>query len=412
VLFIDLDNFKNINDSLGHDVGDILLKQATERLQRCVRDSDTLARLGGDEFIAVLADVQLQEINTVAARIVDFLRASFRINDNSLFVSASIGISIFPEDGDDSVSLLKSADTAMYRAKERGRNQYQFFADEMKVIALQRMTLETGLRVALDAGHLRMAYQPKVDIRSGEIVGAEALLRWRDPSLGEISPVVFIPVAEASGLMEPIGCRVFEMVLAQIAEWRDAGIVVPRIAINVSAYQLRDAEFAKKVAGWLAIAGVPASSIGVELTESALMERIEVVREMLVRLEQMGVMLSVDDFGTGYSSLAYLRKLPIHELKVDRSFVNGIAEQPDDRSIAKAVIDMAHALGLRVVAEGVETRAQLEVLEADGCEIAQGFMFYRPLSPDDFRDALAASGKLLARGFAPAPVEEAEESRR
>jgi two-component system CheB/CheR fusion protein len=391
VLFIDLDHFKNINDSLGHDVGDVLLKQATERLQRCVRDSDTLARLGGDEFVAVLVDVELEEVNTVAGRIVDFLGASFHVNDQNLFVSASIGISIFPEDGDDSVSLLKSADTAMYRAKGRGRNQYQFFADEMKVVALQRMTLETGLRLALDAGHLRMVYQPKIDIRTREIVGAEALLRWHDPTLGEISPANFIPIAEGCGLMGLIGCRVFDLVLTQIASWRRDGFDVPRIAINVSAHQLRDTNFVGQLDGWMKAVGVPSTCIGVELTESALMERIDVVREMLMQLEQMGITLSVDDFGTGYSSLSYLRKLPIHELKVDRSFVDGIADEPDDRSIAKTVIDMAHALGLRVVAEGVETEAQLEVLQLEGCDIAQGYLFHHPLSPEDFAKALVAS---------------------
>jgi two-component system CheB/CheR fusion protein len=395
VLFIDLDNFKNINDSLGHDVGDLLLVQATERLQQCLRDADTLARLGGDEFVALLSDIELDEVNTVAGRIVDFLAASFRINGSNLYVSASIGISIFPEDGEDSISLLKNADTAMYRAKERGRNQYQFFADEMKVIALQRMTLESGLRAALDAEHLRMVYQPKVDIRTGAIVGAEALLRWNDPILGEVSPAKFIPVAEGCGLISAVGARVFKLVLTQIATWRIEGLTLPYIAINVSAHQLRDVKFVDKVTSWLRSAGVPAECIGIEITESALMERIDVVREMLVTLEEMGVRLSIDDFGTGYSSLAYLRKLPIHELKVDRSFVDGIANEPDDRSIAKTIIDMGHALGLRVVAEGVEDEAQLNVLKAEGCDVAQGYLFHRPLSVEDFRRLLAAPGKIV-----------------
>ncbi len=392
LLFIDLDNFKNINDTLGHDLGDLLLKQAAERLQSCVRDADTLARLGGDEFVAVLSDVSMEEITSVASRIVDFLSASFHINGNSLFVSASIGISVFPDDGDDSMSLIKCADTAMYRAKERGRNQYQFFVDEMKVLALQRMTLETGLRLALDAGLLRMLFQPKLDIRSGAVVGAEALLRWRDAHLGEVSPSQFIPVAEGSGLMVLIGNTVFRMVLKQIAAWLATGLEIPRIAINVSAHQLRDGDFVEKVAGWLEESGVPASYIGVELTESALMERIDVVRDMLVELGLMGISLSVDDFGTGYSSLAYLRKLPIHELKVDRSFVNGIAYEPDDRSIGKAVIEMGHALGLRVVGEGVENEAQLEVLQQEGCDIVQGFLFYRPLAADEFAETVRRGG--------------------
>ena len=388
VLFIDLDNFKNINDSLGHDVGDILLQQTTERLQKSVRDVDTLARLGGDEFVAVLGSVEPDDINLVAARIVSAISASFRVNGNNLFVSASIGISIFPDDGDDSGTLLKNADTAMYSAKERGRNQYQFFANEMKMLALQRMTLETGLRLAIEAGHFRMVYQPKVHIHTGAIVGAEALLRWHDPLLGEVSPVQFIPVAEGCGLIVAIGNLVFEMVLSQIACWREAGIEVPQIAINVSAHQLRDDSFVERIGNLIALSALPAHCISIELTESALMERIELVRERLLRLEMMGVTLSVDDFGTGYSSLAYLRKLPIRELKVDRSFVDGIADQPDDRSIAKTVIDMAHALGMRVVAEGVETEAQLRVLRSDGCDIAQGYLFYRPLAPDDFLQAL------------------------
>ena len=391
VLFIDLDNFKNINDTLGHDVGDILLKQAAERLQRCVRDSDTLARLGGDEFVAILSDLSLEELNAAAGRVVDFLGASFRINEQNLYVSASIGISIFPEDGTDSATLLKAADTAMYRAKDRGRNQYQFFADEMKVVALQRMTLETGLRLALDAGHLHMVYQPKVALGSGEIIAGEALLRWTDPFLGVVSPATFIPVAEGCGLMAQIGERVFDLVLAQIVAWRAAGFEAPKIAINVSAHQLRDAQFVEKLAARLDAAGVPASAILIELTESALVERIEVVRGMLQALNALGIELSIDDFGTGYSSLAYLRKLPLNELKVDRSFVDGIADEPDDRSIAKAVIDMAHALGLRVVAEGVETEAQLAVLRAEGCEIVQGFLLHRPLSPDDFSKAVGVS---------------------
>jgi two-component system, chemotaxis family, CheB/CheR fusion protein len=395
VLFIDLDNFKNINDSLGHDIGDIILKQATERLQRCVRDSDTLARLGGDEFIAVLNDLEINEINVIASRIVDFMSASFRINENNLFVSASIGISIFPEDGEDSVTLLKSADTAMYRAKERGRNQYQFFADEMKVVALQRLMLETGLRAALDAGRFRMVYQPKVDVSSGAIVGAEALLRWNDPALGEVSPASFIPIAEGCGLMVTLGNLVMKMVLSQISAWRKAGISVPNIAINVSSHQLRETDFADKILALITAADIPPGSISIELTEGTLMERMDIVSQMLMQLEQAGLGLSIDDFGTGYSSLAYLRKLPIHELKVDRSFVDGIANEPDDRAIARTVITMAHSLGMHVVAEGVETIEQHKVLKAEGCDTAQGYLFHRPLPPEEFAKLLIKSNGSL-----------------
>lgn len=384
VLFIDLDHFKNVNDTLGHDIGDLLLVEASQRLQSCVRDSDTLARLGGDEFVALLSGVSLEETNTIAGRIVDFMSASFAIQGNNLFVSASIGISIFPEDGEDSVTLLKNADTAMYRAKERGRNQYQYFANEMKVNALQRMTLESGLREALRGRSLHMVYQPKVSLLDDTVVGGEALLRWNDAVLGDISPAKFVPVAESCGLINELGYFVIERVLADIARWRALAMNVPRIAINVSAHQLKDADFVTRLGTMLARSGVPPGQIIIELTESALMERLDTLMERLHQLTQMGVDLSVDDFGTGYSSLAYLRKLPIHELKVDRSFVDGIATEPDDRSIAKMIIDMAHTLGLRVVAEGVETRAQLDALRAEGCEIVQGYFFYKPLSGDDF----------------------------
>ncbi|EGF32767.1 hypothetical protein IMCC9480_1973 [Oxalobacteraceae bacterium IMCC9480] len=389
VLFIDLDGFKNVNDSLGHAVGDRILKQAAARLLRCVRDADTLARLGGDEFVAVLGNVSLPDVIRVANRIVSSMANAFSINNSKLNLSASVGIAMFPEDGSDGASLLGVADSAMYLAKQYGRNQYQFFASEMKEQALQRNQLESDLRHAVAAGQLRMVYQPKVDIGSGRIVGAEALLRWCDPVLGDIPPSCFIPIAENCGLMGAIGGQVFGQVLAQIALWRGRGIVVPRIAINVSGHQLRDADFVDKIAGMITQARVPAESIGIELTESALMERFDQVLEHLLQLEKIGVTLSIDDFGIGYSSLAILHKLPIHELKVDRSFIEGMTDQPELRSIARTVIGMGHALGVRVVAEGVETTAQRELLSEDGCDIAQGFLFFQPLEPEDFVRVLA-----------------------
>jgi two-component system CheB/CheR fusion protein len=263
----------------------------------------------------------------------------------------------------------------------------------MKVVALQRLTLETGLRLAIESRTLRLCYQPQIDIRTGMVVGAEALLRWHDPHLGDVSPVQFIPIAESCGLIGAVGEMVFAMALEQIAEWRGQGLSVPRIAINVSAHQLRDSGFVDKVTGWLGASGVSADAIGIELTESALMERIEMVREMLVHFDHMGIKISIDDFGTGYSSLSYLKKLPIHELKIDRSFVNGIATERDDRSIAIAIIDMSRALGMRVVAEGVETRDQLDVLTEESCDMIQGFLFYRPLSPEAFAEVLRSGGK-------------------
>jgi len=384
LLFIDLDNFKHINDSLGHDIGDLLLKEAACRLQSCVRDADTLARLGGDEFVALLVDVDLEGIHDIAGRIIDFLSASFAIQGRSLFVSASIGIAIYPDDGSDSTTLLKNADTAMYRAKERGRNQYQFFADEMKIIALQRLTIESGLRLALEAGHLSIAYQPKLELQSGRLIGAEALLRWNDPSLGPIAPVQFIPVAEHCGLINAIGETVLRMVLAQMQAWQAAGIALLPVAVNVSGHQLRNTSFADQVEELVASSGIPAGLICLEITESTLMEDIASTRDVLERLTRLGVSFSIDDFGTGYSSLAYLKRLPLAELKIDKSFVDDVDSDPDDKAITSAIISMANALGLRVVAEGVERTSHVEALLALGCRYAQGYHLHRPLPAEEF----------------------------
>jgi two-component system CheB/CheR fusion protein len=384
IFFIDLDHFKNINDSLGHDVGDLLLQEATERLKNCVRDSDTIARLGGDEFVTLLVDVSLEKINAIATRMVDTLAASFNIQDKNLFVSASIGISLFPNDGEDSVSLLKNADTAMYRSKENGRNQYQFYEEEMKVVAFQRMTFETGLRVAIDSDHFSVHYQPQIDIRTGKIVGAEALLRWQSPQLGNVSPASFIPIAEACGLIGKIGDIVFDKVLHQIKAWKLEGFDVPTISINVSAHQLKGDAFLSGIAKRLENIEVKSSHICLEITESVLLNDINSVQKSLKSLEEMGIGISIDDFGTGYSSLAYLKKLPLHELKIDKSFIDGIGINSDDCAIAKAIIQMSQALGFHTVAEGVETQEQLDVLKMLGCDIVQGYFFHKPLQAQDF----------------------------
>ncbi|MFT5533474.1 MAG: two-component system CheB/CheR fusion protein [Burkholderiaceae bacterium] len=393
VLFIDLDDFKKINDSQGHAIGDRVLKQTAARLLRCMRDADTLARTGGDEFVAVLENVTLQDVIGVASRVVTAMAAPFSINNSKLNIniniSASVGIAVFPEDGNDSGSLLGVADSAMYLAKQYGRNQYQFFASEMKAKALQRSQLENDLRIAVTAGQMRMVYQPKIDLASGRIVGAEALLRWNDVILGDVPPSCFLPIAESGGLMVEIGTQVFEQVVGQIARWRALGIVVPCITINVSAQQLREVNFVTKITTLIQQSMVPARSISIELTENALMDRIDQVLDHVLQLAKIGVTLSIDDFGTGYSSLAYLRKLPIRELKVDRSFINGITHQADLRSITRTAIDMGHALGVQVVAVGVETVEQLGVLSNDGCDSAQGYLFFAPLAPDDFVQALA-----------------------
>ncbi|PKO92027.1 MAG: PAS domain S-box protein [Betaproteobacteria bacterium HGW-Betaproteobacteria-10] len=396
LLFIDLDNFKNINDSLGHDVGDLLLMEASHRLKTCVRDADTLARLGGDEFVALLVDVDIEQIRHIASRVVDFTSASFSIRERNLFVSASIGIAIYPDDGEDSSGLLKNADTAMYRAKERGKNQYQFFADEMKVIALQRMTIESGLRLALDAGYFTVVYQPKIDLSSQRLVGAEALLRWDDPSLGTVSPTQFIPIAERCGLINAVGDATIKIVLDQMRRWQDDGLALCPVSINVSSQQLRNTEFASHLAAQIRNSGVPASLLCLEITESTLMQDIDTSRQMLEQLTRIGLSISIDDFGTGYSSLSYLKRLPLSELKVDKSFVDNVDTDPDDRTITTAIIDLAHALGLRVVAEGVERASHANALIELGCEFAQGNYFHYPLLPGQLATLMGCNDRANA----------------
>ncbi|MBS1143205.1 MAG: putative kDa protein in hypE 3region [Proteobacteria bacterium] len=391
LLFIDLDNFKHINDSLGHDIGDLLLEEAARRLQSCVRDADTLARLGGDEFVALLVDVDVEKIHDIAGRIVDFMSASFAIQDRSLFVSASIGIAIYPEDGSDSTTLLKNADTAMYRAKERGKNHYQFFADEMKILALQRLTIESGLRLALEAGHFSVDFQPKIDLENGRLIGAEALLRWTDPSLGPVPPSQFIPVAEHCGLIGAIGQSTFGMVLGHMQQWQHMGLRLLPIAVNVSSHQLRNSEFAEQIENLVRDSRIPADRICLEITESTLMGDIVAARELISRLTQLGITFSIDDFGTGYSSLAYLKRLPLSELKIDKSFVDDVDTDPDDKAITSAIVSMANALGLRVIAEGVERASHISALLALGCRHAQGYYLHRPLNAEEFTTLLRAS---------------------
>lgn len=388
VFFIDLDNFKTINDTLGHDVGDSLLKEAGLRLQKCVRDSDTLARLGGDEFTAIITYNNIEEVVMIADRIVDFLSASYKVDGKSLFISSSIGIAIAPTDGKDSAALIKNADTAMYRAKENGKNQFQFFADEMKLVSFQRLSIETGLRLAIEHDYFSMNYQPQVSILTGEIVGAEALLRWNDPTLGFTSPAVFIPIAEKSGLIVSIGEIVFDKVLKQLSIWKSKGFVTPRMSINVSSTQIKDSEYHLKLSSLLTEFALEHNDITIELTEGILMDRQSGASEVLNSIKNSGARISIDDFGTGYSSLSYLKRMPISEIKIDKSFVDGIHIDESDKQISTAIISIAKALGLETVAEGVENEEQLEVLKTLGCSIAQGYFFYKPMCADDFQKLL------------------------
>ena len=392
VLFFDLDDFKNINDSLGHDIGDELLRQVAKRLRKCIRDTDILARMGGDEFVAVVSAEELSEIKDVSDRIIKTLSSPFEIIEHTLFVSASMGIAIYPADGDTNFALLKNADTAMYRAKELGRNQYQYFTEQMRSDAEEKMQIEQSLRDALKESLFEVVYQPKVDTKTGNVIGAEALLRGHNGALELISPSTFIEVAEKGRLIDEIGLHVLSKVLSDVRSWQDDGLSVPNISVNVSSKQLKNNRFITQAKLLLDDFCVKPEVFTIEVTETALMEKVEKSIETLSMLSDMGMSISVDDFGVGQSSLTYLRKLPINELKIDQSFIRGMVEEQDDRAITRTIIRMGHALGLKVVAEGVETEAQLHILRQENCDVVQGYHFFRPMPAKEFRELIKSTG--------------------
>jgi len=380
VMFIDLDHFKNINDSLGHDVGDALLKQVAERFKDCLRRSDTIARQGGDEFVAVLTEFNsADEVIFVAEKMIASLQEKFTLGEYQLSITPSIGVGIYPEDGTTTVELLRNADLAMYRAKDSGRNSFQFYAPEMNVKAVERLKLETGLRVAIAQQQLMVYYQPKVNLLSGEMAGMEALLRWQHPEMGFISPELFIPVAEESGLINEIGDWVLRQACLQARLWQAQGYDIVPIAVNLSARQLKQGNFTERVMTILRDAGLEACYLELEITESMLMDMGKTGIAVMEQLHEAGIALALDDFGTGYSSLSRLKNLPLDRLKIDRSFVRDIVTDPDDASIVSATAVLAHAMGLRVTAEGVETQAQLEFIKSLECEEYQGYLFSRPV---------------------------------
>jgi len=391
VLFIDLDRFKAVNDTLGHDVGDELLEGVAERLRQCVREADTVARLGGDEFVIVLSDIiQPQNAGQIAQKIIDSLSGVYLLRGYELHVTPSIGISIYPEDGEDAQSLMKNADTAMYTAKQVGAS-FRYYAAEMNASAFQRMTVENSLRHALERNELSLHYQPLVNLESGKVTGVEALLRWHHPELGMVTPDMFIPIAEESSLIIPIGEWVLGEACRQIKHWREAGYPDLRVAVNISSRQLWQPNLVDTILRIVAESGADAAGLELELTESMLMRHTEETVAMLTKLRDHGIRLAVDDFGTGYSSLAYLKSFPIHTLKIDRSFIRDISEDPNDAAITSAIIAMAHSLSLGVIAEGVETAAQLAYIRGQGCDEAQGFYFSKPLPADQFWDVLQKS---------------------
>lgn len=389
VLFIDLDQFKTINDSLGHEMGDRLLVEVSRRLVACVRDEDTVARQGGDEFIVFMPRIREdRDAALLAGKLVREISRPYRIEEHELYVGSSIGIAVFPEHGEDVDTLLKNSDTAMYQVKEAGRNHFSFFAARMNHMAMERYALGMELRKAVDGGELLLHYQPVIGMASGEIEAMEALVRWEHPERGLVSPMQFIPLAEASGLIVPIGEWVLNEACRQIRAWRAAGLAVPRVAVNLSAIQVQHVDIAKQVAEVLRAHGVEPGALELEITEGSLMSRTDEVVETLRRFSAMGITLAIDDFGTGYSSLSYLKMLPVDTLKIDRSFVKDIGQDDDDTAIVTAIIAMARSLGLKVIGEGVETEAQREFLREQGCEQYQGYLASRPLSADDLAQRL------------------------
>ena len=389
VLFLDLDGFKHINDSLGHPIGDKLLQSIGKRLVDCVRGSDTVSRQGGDEFVVLLSEVAQPEDAAISAvRLLQAVAEAHSIDKHDLHVSASIGMSVYPDDGLDAETLIKNADTAMYQAKENGRQSYQFFKPSMNIRAVERQSIEESLRRAMERQEFTLNYQPTIDLRTGEITGAEALLRWTHPVRGPVPPAQFIPVAEDCGLILPIGKWVLREACKQARAWQDAGLTLSTIAVNISAMEFRDDKFLDGVFAVLNDTGLDPKTLELELTESVLMKRAEATESILKTLRAKGVQVAVDDFGTGYSSLSYLRRLPIDALKIDQSFVRRITIAPDETTIVTAVISMGRSLKLRVVAEGVETQQQLAFLQEHECDEAQGYYFSRPVLPQQFAKLL------------------------
>lgn len=399
VMFIDLDHFKTINDTLGHTAGDELLLEMAQRLRDCVRDDDTVARLGGDEFTIILSDLRAPEDALgVAEKILERIQGPLTIAGTSIAMTASIGISLYPVDGADPESLLRNADSAMYRAKEAGRNTFQLCTDEMKKRAMERLSLESRLRTAIREQQLVLAYQPQINLVTGKTIGVEALVRWNDPERGLILPSTFIPVAEETRLIVPLGEWVLRTACRQMKEWHDHGAGPLRIAVNLSARQFQQHDLVHMVQSALDDVGLHPSTLELEITETTAMANADVTVDVLHALRDIGVGISIDDFGMGYSSLNYLKRFPINAVKIDRAFVNDIATNEGDAAIVSAVISMARSLRLRVVAEGVESAGQFAFLRSRKCDEAQGFYFSRPVSADEMTKTLLANvGRASAR---------------
>ena len=397
VFFLDLDRFKNINDSLGHPFGDRVLQLVAGRLQTCLRQTDMLCRLGGDEFVIYLDGAETTVAERVARRILDEMLKPFMLDGMGFSIQSSIGIALYPQDGATLDDLIKQSDTAMYRVKERGRGSYGFYQPQMNANLLVRMQMEHAMRQALGLHCMAVHYQPQVNIASGRIMGAEALLRWTDPDFGAVSPGVFIPLAEESGYIVTLGAWVMEQAVREAALWMHSGMPIV-ISVNVSALEFRQPDFVDRVTRLLAVHQLPPTLLELELTETILLQDVQEMEQRLHVLAELGIGLAIDDFGTGYSSLAYLKKLPIHKLKIDQSFVKGLADDDGDRAIVSAIISMGRAMRVEVMAEGVETETQLAVLQQLSCEQYQGFLCAPGLPAEQFLAMLRKPLPLTAQG--------------
>ncbi|MBI2058161.1 MAG: EAL domain-containing protein [Nitrospirae bacterium] len=394
LLCFDLDRFKNINATLGHSAGDKVLTTVASRLRKQISEGDTLARLGGDEYVLLLPQVPgAQFVAQLSERVLKSLHPPIKFRRQELHITTSIGIALYPSDGKNAQTLLKNADTALHRAKERGRNMYQFYASSMNVAAFERLLLENQLRRALERNEFAVHYQPMVDLSTGRIVGVEALARWEHPDLGLVFPIDFIPVAEQTGLIIPIGEWVLRTACAQVRKWHEAGWRDLRVSVNLSARQFQDVNVSELLSRTLKDTGLPASSLEVEITESTAMHRVQDTIVLLKELKKTGLRIAIDDFGTGYSSLEYLKDFPADALKLDKSFVADLVRDASDAAIAATVLSLTHNLGMKMVAEGVETKEQFEFLRAKGCELAQGYLFSRPLPASELQSLLARSRK-------------------
>ncbi|HJV53901.1 MAG TPA: EAL domain-containing protein [Noviherbaspirillum sp.] len=397
LLLLDLDNFKIVNDTLGHQCGDRLLRLVAQRLTASLRSGDAICRIGGDEFAVILESDAATRGEHVSAKILAALAAPFDVNMHEIYVSASIGISAYPRDAADLETLIRNADTAMYQAKSKGKNAFEMFHPELDQKVQKRLALETSLRRALERGELTLHYQPQFSLKDGCMVGLETLLRWNHPELGVVSPVEFIPIAEESGLIVPIGRWALREACKQVAAWREAGFDNIQVSVNLSARQTKDCQLIGDILAALRDAGMAPGQLELEITETVLMENVHANVELLHRLQTEGIRLSIDDFGTGYSSMAYLKRFPIDQVKIDRTFVRDIPGDGDDEAITTAIIAMAHSLGLSVVAEGVETEQQFDFLRNAGCDIMQGYYFAEPATPERveafLRNGMVRSGQ-------------------